>query len=225
LPPLVLGVVRDRYLAGTANAEAQYPNAAGDEDTLTGSLGALISTPEPVRISIDGASEFLVRISYRKIRGRGQGAPEKRLGADGIFQVDVSFPGDGSVFRKGLPFQSKKNWRGRDSKLVEQARLMQETVGGGIVIDYTPRGFTACRTELVIEARGNRRVVDRWGNLRPLGQVLAHDFIDCSLGVRGLYYDEQNEAFLYELGEREISVVDTRISISEPRRAAQQDQR
>jgi len=209
-----MGFIRDRYLAGTADAEAQYQNAAGDEDALTGSLGALISTPGRVRFAVDSTSEFVVEINYRKIRGRGRGAPEKRFGADGIFQLDISSPGIGSVFRKGLPFQSKKNWKGRDSKLVKQARLMQETVGGGIVIDYTPQGFKACRSDLVIEARGNRRTVDGGGNLRPLGQVLAHDFIDCLVGVRGLYYDDQNETFLRDLGEQEFNVFDTRIAFA-----------
>jgi hypothetical protein len=135
---VVIGFIQDRYLAGTADAEAQYEYAAGDEDTLTGSLGALISTRGRVRFLVDSASEYVVEIGYRKIRGRGPGAPEKHLGADGIFQLDISAQGVGSVFRKGLPFQSKKNWKGRDSKLVKQARLMEQTMGGGIVIDYTP---------------------------------------------------------------------------------------
>jgi hypothetical protein len=214
LPTLVRDFIEDRYLAGTANAEAQYQNAAGDEDTLTGALGALIATSQPVSFRF-GLIEIVVQISYRKLRGRGKDAPEKRFGADGIFQLQVTWPGR-STFQKGLPFQSKKNWKGRNSELTRQAKDMLNTVGGGIVIDYTPNGYKACEIAHVIETHGNRRAVDRAGHLEPLGQLLAHRFLDCQVGIQGLYYDDQNEKFLQPLADREIDVFDTRVSVGEP---------
>src|ERR1700761_1425881 len=120
LPPVVLNFIRDRYVAGVANAQAQYQNAAGDEDSLTGALGALISTPEPVHFSFGSSIDIEVQIDFRKLRGRGQNAPEKRFGPDGIFQLQISTNG-APYFRKGLPFQAKKNWNGRNRQLANQA--------------------------------------------------------------------------------------------------------
>jgi len=42
LPDIVREFIRDRYLAGVADAEAQYDDALGDEDSLTGACGVLI---------------------------------------------------------------------------------------------------------------------------------------------------------------------------------------
>lgn len=217
LPPLVRGFIHDRYLAGTADAEAQYANAAGDEDTLTGALGALISTTGPVGFTVDPIRQFTVEISYRKVRGRGQDAPEKRFGTDGIFQLQVTQYGR-TVFQKGLPFQSKKNWKGRDRRLAEQAREMKRRVGNGIVIDYTPKGYTACEIDPVIEARGNRKAVAQAGHFQPLGQILAHRFLDCLVGIQGLYYDNESEAFLRDPPYGDLSIIDTSIAIAEARR-------
>lgn len=223
LPPLVRGFIHDRYLAGIADAEAQYQNAAGDEDTLTGALGALVSTSGPVGFSVDPTREFVVQISYRKLRGRGRDAPEKRFGADGIFQLQVTLQGR-PVFRKGLPFQAKKNWKGRDRRLANQARDMKQSVGGGIVIDYTPSGYTACEIDHVIEARGSRKAIADAGQVQPLGQVLAHRFLDCKVGIQDLYYDDENESFVRGLGEVDLSIFDTNISIVERRGDAPREQ-
>src|SRR5579859_6646669 len=84
LPPIVLEFIRDRYLAGVANAEAQYQNVAGDEDSLTGALGVLISPAAIRHFWISPSTQIDVQIDFRKLRGRGHHAPEKRFGPDGI---------------------------------------------------------------------------------------------------------------------------------------------
>jgi hypothetical protein len=211
LPDIVLEFIRDRYLAGVAEAEAQYENAMGDEDSLTGALGALISIASAREFRI-GSIQAFVQISYRKLRGRGKDAPEHLLGADGIFQIQVAVQGQPD-FRKGLPFQAKKNWKGRDRKLLGQAQEMQKSVGGGIVIDYTPHGYTACDIGDVIEARGNRKKVAADDNIHQLGQILAHEFLACRVGKEGLYYDNQGEAFLIDPPDRDLNIVDTSVSI------------
>jgi hypothetical protein len=80
LPPIVLNLIRDRYLAGVATAQAQYQNAAGDEDSLSGALGALISTSEPVHFLFGSSLDIEVQIDFRKLRGRGQNAPRRGSG-------------------------------------------------------------------------------------------------------------------------------------------------
>src|ERR1700722_14548879 len=211
LPDIVREFIRDRYLAGVADAEAQYENAMGDEDSLTGALGALISTSTPRQFRI-GSTEIVVRIDYRKLRGRGNDAPEKRLGPDGVFQIQISGAGIPS-FRKGLAFQAKKNWKGKDKRLVGQARNMQRTIGGGIVIDYTPHGYSACDIRYVIESHGSRKVVSDHGHVHKLGQILAHDFLECRVGRGGLYYENQGELFSIKVPDRDLNVLDTNVSI------------
>ena len=120
------------------------------------------------------------------------------------------------MFRKGLPFQSKKNWKGRDRRLASQARDMMRRVGNGIVINYTPDGYSACEIEQAIEARGNRRAVANAGHFEPLGQMLANRFLECRIGILGLYYDNESERFLRERWKGDIDVVDTRIAVGEP---------
>jgi hypothetical protein len=163
LPDIVLDFIRDRYVAGVANAEAQYQNAAGDEDTLTGALGALISTSRSTHFLFGPALDIEVEIGFRKLRGRGRDAPEKRFGPDGIFHLQISANGVPSL-RKGLPFQAKKNWKGRNRELANQTRAMQKSLREGIVVDYTPHAFSACAIGHVIESNGNRKAVASFGH-------------------------------------------------------------
>jgi hypothetical protein len=93
---------------------------------------------------------------------------------------------------------------------------MKQSIGGGIVIDYTPRGYAACDIGHVIEARGNRRKVTADGNIHPLGQILAHDFLECRVGREGLYYENQGEKFLLGPPDRDLNIVDTSVSIHAP---------
>ncbi|WP_316233796.1 hypothetical protein [Bradyrhizobium sp. SZCCHNPS2010] len=195
LPDGLKRIIRDRYLAGIADAEAKYQLNAADEDALTGSLGSNMSMAHPMTYS-DGRRQFEYQVSYRKIRGRGAGAPERHLGADGIFQIEVK--DETGAKRKGLPFQSKKGWRGKDSNLLGQTINMIETAGGGIVIDYRPGRYTACLAHDVVQHQGNRRLVDAAGKAQSLGQLLGNDFLDCTIGQLGLYFDPETETWQTE---------------------------
>jgi hypothetical protein len=190
LPDGLKVLIRDRYLAGVSDAQSKYPFSAADEDSLTGALGNTISMPHAVVFG-DGQRQYSYQVSYRKIRGRGPGAPEKQLGADGIFQIEVT--DERGRQTKGLPFQCKKGWRSTDSNLLKQARRMLETAGDGIVIDYRPDRFSACRAEDVVQNHANRKLIDRAGKARPLGQILGDEFLDCRIGRPGLFYDPTTE--------------------------------
>ena len=93
---------------------------------------------------------------------------------------------------------------------------MQRTLGGGIVINYTPHGYTACDISHVIESRGNRRKVTDDGHVHPLGQILAHDFLECRVGREGLHYDNQGESFLIDHPGRDLDLVDTSVFVRPP---------
>lgn len=48
LPTIVLDSLRDRYLAGVADAEAFFDLHRADEDSVTGALGQSIAMHHPV---------------------------------------------------------------------------------------------------------------------------------------------------------------------------------
>ena len=108
LPPKLADFLRDRYIAGVARAEASFDENSADEDAVTGALGQSIAMPEALAFTSPEGT-YQIRITYRKVRGRGPLAPEKRYGSDGIFQIAVTDTLERIVRRKGLPFQSKVN--------------------------------------------------------------------------------------------------------------------
>jgi hypothetical protein len=197
VPEMVITTIRERLITGVADAEANFDDSFADEDSLTGALGQAIAHTHPVRIQI-GDQEYIVRVHYRKVRGRGPRAPERPFGADGVFQIAVLNRDGRPVWRKGLPFQSKKNWMGADANVVTQARKMIETAGTGLVIDYSENGYTACPADIVVEREGRARELRQARQLRPLGQVLGNDFLECRIGREGLYFDSGTEAFEFE---------------------------
>jgi hypothetical protein len=197
IPPFVVESLRQRLVAGVADAEAHYEYSKADEDSLTGALGHAISRLGPI-VASDGPESYTVRTYYKKIRGRGPGAPEHSTGADGLFQIEVSDENDQSVWKKGLPFQAKKDWRGSDVRLSQQAADMIDTADQGLVIDYSPNGYRACRASVAVEHRGRASSVRTAGEFRALGQMLGNDFLDCTVGVEGLSYDSAEEVFLRE---------------------------
>src|ERR1051326_69266 len=194
LPQHLVDFLRDRYIAGVATAEAHFADSNADEDSVTGALGQAISMHEPL-IFGDQSGNFSVQVSYRKLRGRGLNAPERLYGSDGIFQVAVTTE-EGVVVRlKGLPFQSKINWEGRSASVASQSEDIEASTGEGIVVDYTTTGYRACSTGVVVEARGNRNEVERRGGMKPLGQLLGVDFLECRIGKIGLFFDPETERY------------------------------
>lgn len=197
LPEAVLHTIRDRYLAGVADAEATFDQSSADEDSLTGALGQAIAMPLMSQF-ITEQGNFIVKIDYRKLRGRGRGAPEKKFGSDGIFQIEVKDLAGNVLRKKGLPFQCKKDWRGTNSKLRDQAVHMERETPGGIVVDFESTGYSACTAQAVVAAKGSKAQVKAAGQLRHLGQILGNDFLGCTIGTKGLFYDPVKASFVIE---------------------------
>ncbi|WP_420590070.1 hypothetical protein [Bacterioplanoides sp.] len=215
IPVSVLDILRGHYALGIANAEAFYDQHSADEDSITGALGQALARAEPIRYQ-QGFDEFLINVSYKKIRGRGRGAPERIYGADGIFQLSVTNQDGKETAVKGLPFQSKKNWKGKNNDLLEQTRKMEKATPGGIVIDFSSNGYKACTARDVIASLGNRNTANRHSSVRSLEQFLSHDFLDCHIGRRGLSYNPQTERFsnLY-LEEKPVHIITTEVKRSQ----------
>ena len=198
LPELVVRMLRDHYYAGVKKAEVRFRHHAADEDAVTGALGERLIEPQ-ILIQADG-QVYEWSTSYYKLRGRGPNAPEKHLGADGIFQLEVLDQRRHYIVRKGLLFQAKTDWNGRDARLVGQARELLEQSRSAIVIDYSRDGYSAIPATDVIEAEGFRERI-RPAADRTLAEVLGDEFVGCTRGDPGLYWEPERERLIFA-GER-----------------------
>lgn len=190
---------------GEAVQRYRYNDA--DEDSLTGALGHALSTPERIVTVANGVTWSFAVESY-KIRGKGPGAPERRTGADGIFQVSVHSNGK-PIFEKGLPFQAKKLSRYRESEVALQTKQMLRTAHTGIVLRFGPEEY---------DAADARRLAHE-GSVGPdvaptvftsLEAVLGDQFLQCQIGKVGLSFD-RDERDPTAAGERGFWVIDTLI--------------
>lgn len=210
LPEFVMESLRDRYLAAVSDAESTFVMNSGDEDALTGALGQAVAMPRNQKFSTPEGL-YTVDIGYTKLRGRGKNAPERIYGSDGIFQIRI-YDANGNVIRsKGLPFQSKKNWKGKNKKLSDQVRDMEQYTPGGIVIDFNSASYGACRAKDVIQAEGDRTRIKVDGKLHRLGQLLGDDFLECEIGTLNLFYDPVKE--LYKIDGGDFHVITTGIEM------------
>lgn len=195
LPDLVVAALRDRYLAAVADAQAGFASARGDEDALTGALGQELSRRPGLVVQV-GSSEYFVKVDWSKPRGRGHNAPEKLYGTDGIFQLEVTDEHGRVIGKKGLPFQAKTEWKGKDKALAGQSAAIDNSLRGGIVINFTPNGYEACPTSAATQFGGSHPMVKKAGMLKSLGQILADDFLNCTVGTVGLFFDRDTERFV-----------------------------
>jgi hypothetical protein len=186
LPSFVIDELRDHYYARVGQAEATFRHSQADEDSLTGALGQALLTPQ--RIVASGVEQFVWSTTYKKVRGRGRDAPEKRYGIDGIFELEVVDTIRGFARRKGLLFQAKKGWQGVDQRLVAQTRVMRDLEPDSVVVDYADGDYRAFDARDVIEAGGRRELVPA-DRQYALAKVLGDQFLECERGVIDLVYD------------------------------------
>jgi hypothetical protein len=66
---------------------------------------------------------------------------------------------------------------------------MEKHAPGGIVIDFSEYGYKACTAKEVIEKEGSRAALNKAKKMKSLGTVLGVDFLECSVGTVGLFYD------------------------------------
>jgi hypothetical protein len=194
LPNGLIDIIRDRYLAGVSDAQEKFYFSKGDEDALTGALGHAISMARPMTYSGEGRS-YRFQISYQKIRGRGPGAPEHALGADGIFEIEVFDENGRPLRQKGLPFQSMKTWNKTIGELRRQAHDIIQTAGQGLVVDFSPGKYTACPAATVFDFHSSKAKLKSSGEFRDLGHILADQFLECRIGQFGLHYDPDDEIY------------------------------
>lgn len=192
LPEEVISKIRNHILRGCKQGEEGWESAHKDEDTLTGDLGSRLRIKWR---NVYGAStgSWKWRMTYTKFRGRGRGAEEHEIGADGIFQIEVEDKVTGGIENKGLLFQAKK-FDSTDRKgLHKQLKDMEKLVpSGSALIEYGPHGY---RGFIAIEAMDTKDEVLPTGHNEEdsLGDFLANKFLFCKVGSRGLYYEASRQ--------------------------------
>ncbi|HTR56144.1 MAG TPA: DEAD/DEAH box helicase [Kofleriaceae bacterium] len=191
LPEIVLTKIADQYRRAAIDAVEDYAAQHADEDGLTGALGSVLR--RDVRgTEVHEGVRYTWHTQLVRVRGRGPGAPEKVLGADAILQIEVKNAAGELVRVKTLPVQAKHGWDGADSRLAGQTETMLAGCGSGIVVDYSPGAYMAADGRDVLVAGGNRNNL-RPGQERPLGDLLADEFVTCRLGTIGARYDQERE--------------------------------
>jgi hypothetical protein len=205
IPPDVLRALRDRIKGGIADAEAKFHLNDADEDAVTGALGQAISTAEPILFSsTDG--DYALSIVSRKIRGRGLGAPEKHLGADGIFQIRVDIAGK-TLFTKGLPFQCKMRGGFSNQSVRKQATDLFRTAKTGVIIRYSEKGYSGVDVRDMPKPSmpGLREIQPP---VSSLASIFGEHFLNCEIGLRGLTFDREKD---FAVGRKGAWVIDTLI--------------
>ena len=191
LPDAVLGEIASQYRRASVEAVEDYPAQQADEDGLTGALGSVLR--RGVRgMAIHDGVQYEWHTQLVRVRGRGPGAPENALGADAVLQIEVRNAAGQLVRVKALPVQAKKGWTGADARLAAQAETMLAGCGAGIVVDYRPGSYMAANGPDVLAAGGNRNKL-KANQARPLGDLLADEFVPCKLGAIGTRYDPEQE--------------------------------
>lgn len=163
---------------------AEFDSAAEDEDTLTGHLGANLTTSQrKVWVeSVELGGHWTWSLSYRKFRGRGGGATESRLGADGIIELSVG--DDRWPRKKSMLFQSKMDGSGGTRRLVEQCAKLSTWREAVAVFSYGRESFEAMKLDAVLGAKGDLHLVHG----APLAEFLADTFVECKIGDTDLSY-------------------------------------
>jgi hypothetical protein len=211
IPEVLYNAISDRIKAGISDAEALFDVNEEDEDAVTGALGQAISTPNPLIYNgPEGLFEYNIR-SF-KTRGKGPGAPEKKLGADAVFQIAVFHEGN-RLFTKALPFQAKKTGGFHNQKVQLQAKGMQQYFGSGVIVRYSKTGYRAVDIREMVDRDGT--ILDKDVTETKLSTVFGNDFLACKIGSAGSYFTVEDVSQLLE----RATIIDTTVKRIEPGRA------
>ncbi len=184
-------------------------SANEEEDALTGDLGATLRIKNQkvyVQSSqIEKPGEWTWSIDYHKLRGRGPGATENKLGADGIFELTLKV--GTRVEKKSILFQSKIDWS-NDPNLIKEAIKLTTWREAAFILNFTSKEFEAIDLDSVIASRGKRTDI-----IKPvrLDKYIGTTFLDCIVGDVDLKYDGRSRRLIWRTIEGQI--VATKFSI------------
>src|SRR5512139_54906 len=164
----------EHYRSGLAAAVRGYAEDTADGEAATAALGRALVGQGELTLAAARAVRWATR--YRRLSGRGGGAPERNLGAEGLFQIEMEDE-ERDRSRKTLPFQAWMAAPGHGDGLVRgQAKRLSAFPGGGVVISYRSAGYVAVDAGVVAEGGATQ------GDEVDLADVLARDFVECRRG-------------------------------------------
>ncbi|MGO8787249.1 MAG: hypothetical protein ACLQVL_07680 [Terriglobia bacterium] len=207
IPLQVFDSIQQHLRSAGESAVSGWERNSEEEDSLTGDLGRLLCTGSRVLVSVNGQT-WEWRVSYKKFRGRGDGAFESKYGADGIIQIEVTLRGQ--TFFKGLLFQAKKGQTPRGSELREQVvKIEQIAPGGSGVVLFRPTGYLGIKgTEYLHSDEG---VVGPVVNKMQSLASFLEDFLACKNGLRGMYFEAVRERLVLPTLDGEIKAIPLKV--------------
>jgi hypothetical protein len=174
IPNYISEQLRQHILDQCPSAEAGWEFANQDEDTLTGDFFGRMRT----EYQENGAYKW--RFQYNKVRGRGKGALEKTIGADGIITLHFRDQITGNDYYKSIVFQAKKENNRIDN--VQWDKMKSFFPNGNMIVSYGANGYSS--------------FIDTVSNKESLCHVLSTNFLNCTIGIEGLHYDSLNNKFI-----------------------------
>lgn len=185
MPAEVLESIKDHIKTSIPNAVAGFMSANEDEDTMTGQFGASLRTGVHTVIVRQGEinGDWKWSIDYTKFRGRGKGATEALIGADGI--IELSLDWNGRKESKAVLFQAKMDWQS-DTSLLPQALLLSTWREASLFVNYTESTIEAASIDSVLRSRGVRANAK---DVLPIADALGEYFLMCKIGSTDLAYD------------------------------------
>ncbi|WP_129021462.1 hypothetical protein [Edaphocola flava] len=175
IPYYISDELKAHILNQCPTAESGWEFANQDEDTLTGDFFGKMRTQWHTN------KDYEWRFHYNKVRGRGRNAMEKTIGADGIITLHYRDRITDQDFYKSLVFQAKKinNPINKD----QWKKMNAFFPGGNMIVCYSPQGY-------------NCYINNNTTNKLSLCKIIAEDFLQCKIGIMGLYYDHKDNKFI-----------------------------
>lgn len=202
IPRAVLADIAQQLTHAIDNTVAEFDSAWEDEDVVTGHLGGQLTVRNrSVQVTEDEINgTWRWSLHYRKFRGRGAGATEKVLGADGIFELTLD--GINKTETKSILFQSKM--KGSSSAgLVEQCARLSTWREAAFVILYGDDGFDATTIDATLQTRGAVETAP----VQPLASFLTDEFLACHVGDNDLRYQSEKRQLSWRTINQETVAV------------------
>jgi hypothetical protein len=202
IPDEVQEAIRAHLRDAVAAARDEFFSSSEDEDSLTGHLGALLMTRGTQAVYAETNAEipgvWRWRITYNKFRGRGPGATERFVGADGIIELSLDWGGD-QPQSKTMLFQAKIGDDDRQG-LTAQALKLSTWREAAAIFKYGVDAFSGYTVDEVLAAGGALRA-DRG---RDLDSYLSDLFVPCHVGDDELQYDARRRLLSWRTLDQEL---------------------
>jgi hypothetical protein len=115
--------------------------------------------------------------------------------------VDLEFS-----FKKGMLFQAKRfdSKEGSERLLAQLKNMERLTPQNAVYLEYGPHGYRVAKASDVIGVGGAANQLDK-SKIPSLGKLMTDEFLECKVGVEGLFVDFDKETLNFLKGSEEIS--------------------